>query len=349
MLPAALDLYTWVAAGPRDDGLLQVQFRRHGEPLEIDPGRLEPAGDGRPAEYVKGVAWALQQEGARLVGCNLVVGGDIPLGGGLSSSASLELALAWALLERSGLRLPRDRLAQVCRRAEAEFVGMPCGLMDQYAVALGRAGHAMHLDCRSLELEYVRVPPEAAFLVVHSGVSHRLHAGGYGRRRAECAAALDVLRAAIPGLASLRDLSPGQLEEHAGSLEPRLHRRCRHVVSENRRVAAACDALRAADLARLGELLDASHASLRDDYEVSCPEVDRLVQIAREQPGVSGSRMMGGGFGGCTISVVEVGTVREAAAGIAESYGRVLGRRPWMHVAGPAGPVAAWEDSDETG
>jgi galactokinase len=349
VLPATVDLHTWVAAGPREDSRLLVQMWRDSEPLEIDPQRLEPTGDGRPAEYVKGVAWALQQAGVPLAGGNLVVGGNIPLGGGLSSSASLELALAWALLERSGARLGRAEAAALCRRAEAEFVGMPCGLMDQYAVALGQAGKALHLDCRSLACEAVPMPASARFLLVHSGVRHRLAAGEYRRRREECEAAVAALRADIPGLRSLRDLGAAELEAARGRLDATLYRRCRHVVGENRRVGEACEALRGGDLLGLGNLLNASHASLRDDFEVSCAEVDRLVEVANAQPGVRGSRMMGGGFGGCTITLVDAGAVDEAVAGIVEAYGRVLGRRPWTHLAGPADPVGPWEEADEPG
>lgn len=342
VLPATVDLYTWLALGSADDSILRSQLWRGSEPLEIDLRRLEPAGGGGPAEYLKGVAWSLQEEGVELAGCNLVIGGNIPLGGGLSSSASLEVVVAWALLQRCGARLDRARIAGVCRRAEAEFVGMPCGPMDQFAVALGPAGYALQLDCRSLEYETVRMPAGARFLVTHSGVRHRLAASEYGRRRAECAEAVAALRAEWADLVSLRDLGEDRLGAVADRLDERLFRRCRHVVRENRRVGEASQALREADLPRLGDLLDASHASLRDDYEVSCAEVDRLVSIARAQPGVLGSRLMGGGFGGCAISLVEASAVEEAAVRIARAYGKELGRPPWMHVVGPAGPVGPY-------
>jgi galactokinase len=280
----------------------------------------------------------------QLGGCNLLIGGNLPLGGGLSSSASLELVVARALLECAGLQMAREAVAQVCRRAEAEFVGMPCGIMDQYAIALGEPGCAMLLDCRQLEYEQVPLPPGACFLLTHSGVSHRLPTGGYNRRRRECEEAVSRLAEAIPGLVSLRDLDKGGLEQQHTLLGERLYRRCRHVVGENLRVLEAREALRNSDLPMLGALLCDSHASLRDDYEVSCPEVDLLVDIALAQDGVLGSRLMGGGFGGCTISLVREEDAESAAAGIGHTYGAVLGREPWMHRVGPSGPVSRWED-----
>ena len=342
VLPAAVDLHTWMAAAPRSDRRLNVVLGPESGPLEIDLDRLEPDGSGGSAEYLKGVAWALQSEGVAVGGCNLVVGGNIPLGGGLSSSASLELTLAVVLTALAGGELTRERLATLCRRAEAEFVGMPCGVMDQYAVALGRRGHALRLDCRSLECELVPIPDRARLLIVHSGVSHRLQASEYGRRREECARAVDRLRARRSDVQSLRDLGLDELERLSADLDPVLRRRCRHVVTENRRVELACRALLDDDLETLGALMDASHASLRDDYEVSCSEVDSLVEIARNEPGVLGSRMMGGGFGGCTISLVEADALERVAVAIVRSYGELLGRPPWMHVAGPADPAGEW-------
>ena len=344
VFPATVDLHTWVAASARDDGLLRATFQEHAEPVEIRLNRIAPGEKGQPAEYLKAVAWALGEEGVQLAGCDLLVGGNLPIGGGLSSSASLELAVAWALLECAELPMAREAVAQVCRRAEAEFVGMQCGIMDQYAIALGERGCAMLLDCRQLEFEQVRLPPGACFLVTHSGVSHRLPTGGYNTRRQECEEAVKRLAKASPGLQSLRDLDLDGLERQQALLGDRLYRRCRHVVSENLRVLQARNALAGADLPMLGALLCDSHASLRDDYEVSCPEVDLLVDMTLGQDGVLGSRMMGGGFGGCTISLVREEDAERAAAAIVHTYGAVLGREPWIHRVGPSGPVSRWED-----
>jgi len=344
VLPAALDLHTWAAAAPRDDRRVRAEFEQGGERVEFDLADIARSGEANGPEYLKGVAWALLEAGLELRGCDLLIGGDIPLGGGLSSSASLELLAAVVLTDGSGLELERARMARRCQRAEREFVGVQCGIMDQFAVALSSPGHAMRLDCRSLEFEQVPISDAARFLIVHSGVSHRLDRAGYNDRPAECRMALEQLREAVPTLRSLRDLDEDALEIGRGHLDDRLYRRCRHVFRENRRVERACEALHAGDLAAVGALLDESHCSLRDDYEVSCAELDALVEIARAQPGVLGSRMMGGGFGGCTISLVEEAGADAAAAGILRDYGAVLGREPWMHLAGPAGPVSRWED-----
>ena len=344
VLPAALDLHTWAAAAPRDDRRVRAEFEQAGERVDFDLAAIEPAGEATGPEYLKGVAWSLLEEGLELRGCDLLIGGDIPLGGGLSSSASLELLAALALTDGSGIDLERGRMARLCQRAEREFVGVQCGIMDQFAVALSSPGHAMRLDCRSLEFEQVPIPDEARFLIVHSGVSHRLDRAGYNDRPEECRMALERLREDNPTLRSLRDVDEDLLRVAGGSLDDRLYRRCRHVVRENWRVGQACEALQAGDLAAVGALLDESHRSLRDDYEVSCAELDTLVEIARAQPGVLGSRMMGGGFGGCTISLVESADAQSSAQRIARDYGAVLGRDPWMLAAGPAGPVSRWED-----
>jgi len=344
VLPTAVDLFTWAAIAPREDRLLEVHLCLDGSRRLIALDELTPDGSGDVSQYLMGVAWAMQRAGIRIGGCNLVIGGDIPLGGGLSSSASLELLLAYVLARRSNVRLGRERLARLCQQAESEFVGMQCGIMDQYAIALGSSGHAMLLDCSSCEYEFVPMPDEARFLVTHSGVSHRLPSGGYNSRRDESNAALAKLRGALPGLNFLADLAPEQLEAHRGLLSETLLRRCRHVVTENRRVTSARRAMSDRDLVLLGSLMNESHDSLRDDYEVSCPELDALVEIARGCDGVLGSRMMGGGFGGCTVSLVWLGQVEETVGRIGRKYGEALGCEPWMHVVGPAGPVSALEN-----
>jgi len=344
VLPSTVDLFTWAAAAPRGDRVLDVYLCNDGSRHRLDLDDLKRNGSGEVTEYLKGVAWAMQVEGGRIRGCNLVIGGNIPLGGGLSSSASLELLLACVLADLAGLQPGREPMARLCHRAESEFVGVQCGIMDQYAVALGSSGHAMMLDCRSREYELLLLPVGAKFLVTHSGVSHRLPTGGYNSRRDECRAVLARLGQAIPGLQFLAELTFAELEGHRGLLDDTLYRRCRHVVTEAGRVGAAVRAMQHGDLERLGSLIDQSHASLRDDYEVSCPELDALVEIAGQCRGVLGSRMMGGGFGGCTISLVRPDAVNETVHRIGREYGKLLGRDPWMHVVGPAGPVAKLED-----
>jgi galactokinase len=347
VLPSAVDLFTWAAAYPRDDAVLEVQLCNDGSRHRIGLGDIRRDGSGNVAEYLKGVAWAMQRDGIQPRGCNLVIGGNIPLGGGLSSSASLELLLAFILADLAHARLGRESMARLCHAAEAEFVGVQCGIMDQYAIALGASGHAMMLDCRNQDYQLYLLPQDARFLVAHSGVNRRLPAGGYNSRRDECTSALSLLGQAMPALQFLAELTLDQLATHQALLGDTLFRRCRHVVTENRRVRTACQAMQDADLDLLGSLMSESHRSLRDDYEVSCPELDTLVEIARSCPGVLGSRMMGGGFGGCTISLVRPEAVSETVSRIRQEYGKALGREPWMHVVGPAGPVAAVENGHE--
>jgi galactokinase len=340
VFPATIDLYTWVAARPRDDRQLNVLDAATGQRHHLELDRLERGEKGQPAEYFKGVAWALQSGGMDMSGCDIAISGNIPLGGGLSSSASLELALALALADCSGVADPdRSALAINCQRAESEFVGAQCGIMDQYVIALGAQGRAMMLDCRSLAFDLVEIPPALAFLVVHSGVSHRVSTGSYNTRREECERALRLLRARIPDLGFLSDLTSAQLDECSDFLEETLYRRCRHVLHENRRVREAGAAMRGPDKPRLGDLLCQSHASLRDDFQVSCEELDRLVEIAVAQEGVYGSRMMGGGFGGCTITLVDAAAAEDTAARISEAHARQTGRKPWMHIAATAEAV----------
>ena len=347
VLPSTIDLFTWAAAAPRDDAVIEVHLCNVGSRHRIALGDLRRDGSGDVTEYLKGVAWAMQREGLEPGGCNLVIGGNIPLGGGLSSSASLELLLAFILTDFSRAHLDPERMAQLCHAAEAEFVGVQCGIMDQYAIALGASGQAMMLDCRSQDYQFYPLPMAAKFLVTHSGVNRRLPAGGYNSRRDECTAALALLDQSLPGLQFLAELTLDQLETSRALLGDTLFRRCRHVVTENRRVKAACQAMQNDDLDLLGSLMNASHRSLRDDYAVSCPELDALVEIAGACGGVLGSRMMGGGFGGCTLSLVHLDAVSETGRTIRREYSKVLGREPWMHVAGPAEPVAAVEHGHE--
>jgi galactokinase len=348
VLPSAVDLFTWAAVSARTDRLLDIHLCHDGSHHCFSLEDLTPDHSGSAMEYLKAVAWAMQTSGLELQGANLVIGGSIPLGSGLSSSASLELVLARVLADQAGLQLNPERLAGLCHKAETDFVGVQCGIMDQYAIALGASGHAMMLDCISHHFELLRLPDDARFLLIHSGVSRQLTSGGYNSRRDECEAAIGLLAPFIPGLQFLAQLEPAQLNDLRARLGERLFRRCRHVVSECQRVSEAGRALRAGNLEHLGSLINDSHDSLRDDYQVSCSELDALVDIARTCDGVLGSRMMGAGFGGCTISLVRSGQVVDCARKIKRKYDRVLGRTPWGHVVGPTGPVSEMEAGNES-
>jgi galactokinase len=302
VLPAAIDRLVLVAAGRRAGGRLRLWSLQAGPPADLELAGIGPGKVGGWAAYPAGVAWALGQAGVELAGADLVVDGDVPPGSGLSSSAALECATATALADLGAAGLDPVALAGLARRAENEVVGVPSGVMDQMVSMLGRAGHALFLDTRSLGTEQVPLPLEAAglcLLVIDTRAGHRLVDGAYADRRAACEAA-----AATLGVPALRDATVALLERHAAALGDPGLRRARHVVTENGRVLAAVELLRAGDLDRLGPLLAASHASLRDDYEVSSPELDTAVEAA-VAAGAVGARMTGAGFGGSAIALVE--------------------------------------------
>jgi len=300
VLPAAIDRQVVAAAGRGQGHRLRAWSLQTGPPVDLE---LDGIGPGRVegwAAYPAGVAWALGLAGVEVGGADLVVDGDVPAGAGLSSSAALECATATALADLFGAGLDRVALAGVARRAENEVVGVPSGVMDQMVSMLGRAGHALFLDTRSLGTEQVPLPLEAAglcLLVLDTRAGHRLVDGAYADRRAACEAA-----AATLGVAALRDATLEQVQAAAGELGEERFRRARHVVTENARVLEAVGLLRAGDLDRLGPLLAASHASLRNDYEVSSPELDTAVEAA-VAAGAVGARMTGAGFGGSAIAL----------------------------------------------
>ena len=301
VLPAAIDRLVLVAAGRRDGGRLRLWSRQAGPPADLELAAVGPGRVEGWAAYPAGVAWALGRAGVELGGADLVVDGDVPAGSGLSSSAALECATATALADLHGAGLDRPALAALARRAENEVVGVPSGVMDQMVSMLGRAGHALFLDTRSLATEQVPLPLEAAGLclvVLDTRAGHRLVDGAYADRRAACEAA-----AAVLGVAALRDATLAQVEQYRTALGEVGRRRARHVVTENARVLEAVALLRADELDRLGPLLAASHASLRDDYEVSSAELDTAVTAAVEA-GAVGARMTGAGFGGSAIALV---------------------------------------------
>ena len=321
VLPFALDLGVTVAAGRRGDGMLAIRScQAPGDPADLPFAALAPAAVTGWAAYPAGVAWALREDGHPLAGgASLAVDSDLPPGAGLSSSAALECATALALDGLHGLDLPRPQLATLAQRAENDFVGVPCGIMDQSASLLSRVGHALLLDCRTGVTADVPLDPAAAgltLLIVDTGARHALGDGRYAQRRRECERA-----AALLGVGSLRDVtSPAEV----GRLDdPVLRRRARHVVTENGRVKQAVALLTGGDLAGVGALLYASHSSLRDDFEVSWPEADVAVDAATAA-GALGARMMGGGFGGSALALVPAGQRAVGAAITAE-----FARRGW--------------------
>ena len=317
VLPIALDLATYITTEPSDDDRIHVWSEHHREerswPAKHIP-TLQPSGDW--SDYVAGVARELAKHGVRLKPLRLSIRSDVPEGSGLSSSAALEVSAALALLQ--GADFDRLEIARLCRRAEAEFVGMPCGIMDQFVSVFGQSGAAIRLDCRSLEYETVELPGNVEIVAVNSMVKHELAASAYRTRVEECAIAVECIGRLFPEVKSLRDASVADFERVR---MPRLAmRRARHIASENRRVELFVAAARRHDLVRMGELFLESHRSMRHDYEITCDEIDFLVAAAAGTPGCYGARMTGGGFGGCTVNLVEPGSLDRFVRDIRAQY-----------------------------
>jgi galactokinase len=311
VLPVAIDRTIAVAAAPAVGKTVRVYsagFDARDE-WRIDAPRRTGRREWR--DYLRGVAWALLDAGYELHGADLAIAGDVPLGAGLSSSAALEVAVAGALCAVSRIEIEPQRLGLLCQKAENRFVGVQCGIMDQLTAACSRAEHALLIDCRSLEMEHVPLPSDLAIVVVDSKVQRKLGKTAYNERREECAAAARAL-----GVESLRDAATVDV---ARLPEP-LNRRAKHVVSENLRVLDAVEALRSGNMSRFGELMYASHGSLRNDFEVSTPELDLLVELASDADGVIGARLTGAGFGGCTVNLVAREAIGRFKRGVIEPY-----------------------------
>jgi galactokinase len=321
VMPAAIDRWCQVTATPNGVRRIRVTSAGFGQSADIDLDAL--ARRGGWVDYVAGVAFVLTRAGVPLVGADLAIESDVPVGAGVSSSAALEVAVALALLALAGVEADGRRIALWAQAAENEFVGMPCGIMDQFASANGVAGTALLLDCRTLAATPAPLPANAAFLLVDSRSPHTHVEGEYRARRHDCETAAGLL-----GLTALRDIEEADLAEALSRLPARVAKRCRHVVTENARVGAAAAALAAGDLAGLGDLMNRSHASLRDDMQVSLPGLDRLAAIAQATPGVFGARMMGGGFGGSVLALVESDAAPGAMSRIVEHFGAEIGGAP---------------------
>ncbi len=332
VLPAAIERYTLVAAARTPDPVVRVvsSAMPDGAAIWLD-APLEPA-VRRWDNYVRGVFAGFQARGATLPGLDLLIESTVPVGGGLSSSAALEVAVATLLEALTGLKLPPDEKALLCQRAEHDFADVPCGIMDQFASVYGRRDHAILLDCRSLHLEFVPLAdPAVSLLIFDTKVHHDLAQGEYARRRKACRKAALSL-----GVDSLRDVSMERLETERGRLDEETWHFAHHVVTEIERTLQAARAMAAADWPRVAELMYASHVSLRDDYRVSCPELDFVVATARGLPGVRGCRMTGGGFGGCAVALVRTSDSTEVMRELAAAYRQHTGREPAVFATRPA-------------
>lgn len=337
VLPMAIERGTTVAAARRDDRKIRVLSKNLNEAGEIDLDASQVSRRDSWLDYVEGVAWVLERGGAKLSGADLLIDSDVPVGAGLSSSAALEISVGLALSEVAGAPIEKMRLALAGQTAEHEFVGAQVGIMDQYISAFGQANHALLIDCRSLEAEQIPFDAaDAAVVICDSKVKHELAASEYNTRRAECEEAVKILRRSLPGIKLLRDVSVKDYERHAKHLPEIIRKRARHVVTENERTLNAAAALKKNDLTEFGRLMRLSHKSLRDNYEVSCRELDLLVEIASASEGVLGARMTGGGFGGSTVNLVQKKFVGEFSEKIIADYQRQTNIEPAIYVSSPA-------------
>ena len=371
VMPVAIGFATWVAAAPRPDRRLVIHSENYSERIEFDLD--EPPAKARHhwSDYVYGVAVTLEQSGYRLRGANLLIRGDVPIGAGLSSSAAIEVATGYALLDLAGYPIDRIELAKLCQRTENDFVGLRCGIMDQFVSCCGREGHALLLDCRTLEYRLLPLAgmrnaecgmrnegftdshslqaaadPQSAIqtpqsedvrlVICNTMVKHSLASGAYNQRRAECEAGVQHLRSFLPHAQALRDVSLSELQQYGRDLSEVVYRRCHHVISENDRVLTSAAALEQGDFTAFGRLMNESHQSLRDDYAVSCEELDLMVRLAREVEGVYGARMTGGGFGGCTINLVKAAQVSEFERIVVQGYQQATELTPEIYICSAA-------------
>jgi len=331
VLPIAIDRAIWIALRPRDDRRVVVHSLNLNKTVEFSLAVLARRESGW-AEYIKGVAWALQEAGYKLAGWEGVLSGDVPIGAGLSSSAALEIAAARAFAAVSDLSWEPTSMAKIGQRAENEWVGMNCGIMDQMISAAGRAGHALLIDCRSLETDAVPLPPGTSVVVMDTATRRGLVGSAYNERRTQCEAA-----ARFFNVAALRDVSAEQLQalesgDGPASLDELTLRRARHVVTENARTVQAANAMRRGDALTLGRLMDASHVSMRDDFEISSDELNAMVRCARQQEGCYGARMTGGGFGGCAVALVRAEIADAFATAVDACYHQATGLVPNIYV-----------------
>ena len=335
VFPCALTFGTYVAVRKRSDDVLRlasVNFPKDGV-ITGNLAYLTPLSDDSWTAYVKGVIWAVMNGPAApqaITGMDIMIGGDVPAGAGLSSSASLEVAVGYMLSDQFGLGLSNADIALIGQRAENDFVGVNCGIMDQFASAMGMKDHAIFLDTNTLEYEYVPLALEGCSIIItNTNKPHSLNDSAYNDRRRECGEALDEINVILSGgqtVKSLCSLSEKDFDRAADKMSDEVvMRRARHAVTEDQRTRTAVEVLQAGDIAAFGRLMNASHVSLRDDYEVSCPELDLLAETAWEIPGVLGSRMTGGGFGGCTVSIIKNSSVSEYEETAGRKYREAFG------------------------
>ncbi|MDQ3328490.1 MAG: galactokinase [Chloroflexota bacterium] len=343
VLPVAIPYEVNVVAAPRTDVRVCLVAHDLNEEATFALNDTKPSAD-LWQRYPQGIAVQMQAAGRQLVGLDAVYAGDVPRGASLSSSAAVEVAFAGAFALASGVSLSGSEIATISRLAENEFVGVPTGVMDQFISALGKEGHALLLDCRSLEYRHIPINlPGVSIVVMDTGVRRELANSEYRKRRADCEAAVERLQSRLPDIRALRDVTPEDLEANADLLDETQHKRASHVVAENARTQKAAEALEAGDAPRIGALMQQSHESLRDLYEVSAPELDAVVEIAMGTAGVIGARMTGGGFGGAAVALVHDAAVDGLQQALAAEYPQRSGKEATVFVCRAAeGAEAKW-------
>jgi galactokinase len=332
VFPVAINRRTIIAASPRNDRVVRIHTHNFDSSVEVDLDKLEPSKEKSWSNYVKGVASVMQDNATKLVGANLLINSDIPNGAGLSSSAALEMATAYAFLELNNVTMSPLDVINVCHNAEFEFVGVHCGIMDQFISCVGKKDHALFLDCESLKYEHIPIPPGCKLIVCDTGVKRQLAASEYNIRRQQCSEGAHLLSYVLPSVRTLRDISVKQFEQHKQELGDIIQKRCHHVIYENDRVLKSVAALRRNDLSEFGKLMYQSHMSLKNDYEVSCAELDAVVDICAEVDGVYGARMTGAGFGGAAICLVDSQRAEEVVKRLGREYPQKTGRKPAIQV-----------------
>ena len=332
VMPVAIDFSTWVSVSPLEKRKLQIRSENFGDEVDVNLDDQHLSARGHWSDYPIGVAVMLERAGYRLRGARLRIRGEVPLGSGLSSSAAIEVGTACALAANSRLNIDRRELALLCRQAENEFVGARVGIMDQFVSLFGEAQKALLLDCRSLEFKLLPLPDNVRLIICNTMVKHELASSAYNERRAQCEAGVKQLAKVLPNVTALRDVTLEQLAQFRHELSEVVFRRCRHVITENKRVLSAANALEQSNVNGFGELMAESHRSLRDDYEVSCKELDLMVEIAQRADGVYGARMTGGGFGGCTINLVAGDHVEEFRQRVTTDYEHVTKLKPEIYI-----------------
>ena len=320
VMPAAIDFATLAAISPRDDNSVAIFSANFDEQVTHTLNKLPATASHHWSDYPLGVVYVLREAGVEIPAFSLTLNGDVPLGAGLSSSASIEVATMAAILDLASTKIPLPQMARLCQRAENHYVGASTGIMDQFIACCGAQDHALLLDCRSLEYRLAPIPSHLSLVIANTMVKHS-HAGGeYNIRRSEVEEGTALLRSHRPEIKLLRDATVDDLRKWGHEMRPEVLKRCRHIITENNRTVAAADALEAGDLKALGRLMYEAHASYRDDFEASCPEADILVNLAEKEPGCIGARLTGGGFGGCTVNLVENDNAKSFSLHLRDGY-----------------------------